>query len=543
MNVALEIAFGLLGGLGLFLFGMKLLTEGLQKAAGNKLKTMLENFTNRPIKGVLVGAFITSIVQSSSITTVTIVGLINAGLMNLTQAISVIMGANIGTTVTAQLVAFNIGKYALPIIALGTALMFFAKKKKYYYYAQIFLGFGILFLGMNFMKQGASPLQDYPLFINALASFGEVVILGILAGAIFTEIIQSSTATTGIVLALAMENVIGLKAAIAIVIGANIGTTISAILASIGTSLSAKRAAMAHVMFNVIGAIVFLPLINVLIYLVTNISGDLPRQIANAHTIFNITMTFVMIPFIPLLAKICKKFIPGKEIRMESGSKYLDKRLLNTPAVAIGQALKELERMAILTIDTLEKSVQAFLHGEKKNIHLIEKKEEVIDSIHKDLHYYLRKIQNEKTLTKKDSKKAASILHTTHDIERVGDHATNLLELAEKKISRKIKFSKQAQEELKLVSEEAIQSYKLAIGAVYRNNKRMAIDATKLEDRIDGHLERFELHHIDRVKKKIDHASSDILFIGALKNLERVSDHANNIAKTVILEGLKGKTK
>jgi phosphate:Na+ symporter len=340
------IIFGLVGGLALFLFGMKLLSEGLQKAAGNRLKNILQNLTNRPIKGIAAGAFITSIIQSSSITTVTIIGLINAGLMTLTQAVSVIMGANIGTTITAQLVAFKIGKYALPIIAVGTLLLFIAKKKKYYYIAQIFLGFGILFLGMSTMSKGAVPLREIPFFINMLTNFGEVVLLGILAGAVFTGIIQSSSATTGLVIALSMEQVIGLKAAIAIIIGANIGTCVTALLASLSSSISAKRAAMIHILFNIIGVAIFIPLIPILTQITQAISGELPRQIANAHTIFNVTNTFVMVPFIPLLVFLVKKIIPGKEYKVDNGVKYLDKRLLNTPALAIAQAQKELSRMA-----------------------------------------------------------------------------------------------------------------------------------------------------------------------------------------------------
>ena len=533
-NLALNILFGLVGGLALFLYGMKLLSEGLQKAAGNKLKTIFEHLTSRPIKGIMTGAFITSLVQSSSITTVTLVGLINAGLITLTQAITVIMGANIGTTITAQLVAFKIGKYSLPIIAMGTLFLFLAKKKKYYYLAQIFLGFGILFLGMDIMGKGAAPLREFPFFIDMLISFGEIVLLGVLAGAFFTAIIQSSSATTALVISLSMENIIGIKAAVAIIIGANIGTCVTALLASISTSLSARRAAFAHTLFNILGAVIFLPLINILIKITTFLSGELPRQIANAHTIFNITTTFLMVPFIPLLVIAVKKLVPGKEHKVDHDTKFLDKRLLNTPAIAIAQANKEMQRMASLTIEMLEESTKTFLENKKDMIQLVSKKEEAVDNIHNQMDYYLKKI-SESSITKQQSKKVADLFHVINDIERVGDHATNLIELAEKKLDAKLHFSKQAQEELEIVSDETIKSYKLAIQAMNKKDKKLAMEASKLEDKIDDQVERFEMNHLKRLKKKACNPALGIVFVEVLKNLERVSDHANNIASSVIL--------
>lgn len=529
------IIFGLVGGLALFLFGMKLLSEGLQKAAGNKLKSMLRNLTDRPIKGIMTGGLITSLIQSSSITTVTIVGLIHAGLMTLPQAITVIMGADIGTTITAQLVAFKIGKYALPIIAVGTAFLFLAKKKKYHYMAQIFLGFGILFLGMDIMSKGAAPLQEFPFFVNMLTSFGDMVFLGVLAGAVFTGIIQSSSATTGLVIALGIENIIGLKAAIAIIIGANIGTCVTALLASLSTtSLSAKRAAMAHILIKVIGALVFIPLVDVLVQTAQFTSRNLPRQIANAHTIFNVATVFILVPFIPLLIRILKKIVPGIEHKVDNDIKYLDKRLLHTPAVAISQTHKELRRMAQLSIEMVQESIEAFLQNKKSLIELVMKKEEAVDALNHHMDYYLKRVA-EKPLTPAESKSVAGMFHTINDIERVGDHATNIVELAERKIKEKLKFSKQAQKELRIVAEETVQSYKAAIEAMQKNNKALAKKASKLEEKIDDQLEVFEANHIQRLKRKECDPTSGIIFVEALINLERISDHANNIAGSVLL--------
>ena len=538
--VITTIIFGLVGGLALFLYGMKILSDGLQKAAGNKLKSMLKNLTNRPIKGILTGAFITSLIQSSSITTVTIVGLISAGLMNLPQAITVIMGADIGTTITAQLVAFKVGKYSLPIIAIGTIFLFLAKKKKFHYLAQVFLGFGILFLGMDIMSKGAAPLKEFPFFINMLTSFGDVVLLGVLAGAIFTGIIQSSSATTGLVIALGIENIINLKAAVAIIIGANIGTCVTALLASLSTtSLSAKRAAVAHIIIKVIGAMVFIPLIHILVQTAVFTSQNLPRQIANAHTMFNVATVFILVPFIPLLLKLLKKIVPGEEYAVDNEMKYLDKRLLHTPAVAIAQARKELRRMAQLTIEMVDESIQAFLADKKDLIKLVIKKEDAVDDLNHHIDYYLKKISEQKSITKKESKLVASMFHTISDIERVGDHATNITELAERKIRERLRFSKQAQKELKLVAEETLRSYKLSIEAINKNDKKLAKEASNLEEKIDDQLEQFEANHIKRLKNKICNPNSGIIFVEALINLERISDHANNIAGSILLTDLK----
>ena len=529
-----EIIFGIAGGLALFLFGMKLLSEGLQKAAGNRLKSMLEHLTDRPIKGIFTGGFITSLIQSSSITTVTIVGLINAGIMNLTQSIAVIMGADIGTTITAQLVAFKVGKYALPIIAIGTAFLFLAKKKKYYYLAQVFLGFGILFLGMETMSMGAAPLREFPVFIDMLSNFGEVALLGVLAGAIFTGIIQSSSATTALIIAMSMEGVIGLRAAIAIIIGANIGTCVTALLASISTpSLSAKRAAAGHILIKIIGAAVFIPLIDVLMKVSLASSQQLPRQIANAHTIFNVITVFMLVPFIPLIVKILKKIVPGREYKIDTDSMFLDKRLLNTPAVAINQAKKELKRMAKLSIEMLKDCREALMDGKKDPIHLVSRKEEAIDNIHHSMDNYLKSI-SEKPLTSDQSKIIASMLHTNHDIERVGDHANNLMELFEKKTKSKLHFSPNAHKELKEVFDKSIRSYEDSINALNKNDKELALEASKLESRIDLLVENFESNHMERLKKNICNPESGVIFVEILRNLERISDHANNIASSVI---------
>ncbi|MDD5086861.1 MAG: Na/Pi cotransporter family protein [Candidatus Nanoarchaeia archaeon] len=529
----LTIVFGIFGGLALFLYGILLLSEGLQKAAGKKLKTILEKLTDRPIKGVFGGALITAIIQSSSITTVTLVGLINAGLMTLESSVGVIIGSNIGTTITAQLIAFKIGKYALPVIALGVLLFLTAKNRKTHYLGQILLGFGILFLGMNLMSEGARPLGESAFFLNMIKNFSNTPILGVLAGAIFTGIIQSSSATSGLVIAMGMENIIDLRAAIAIMIGANIGTCVTVLIASIGSSISSKRAALIHLFFNIFGAIIFIPFISPFINLVSLTSTNLPRQIANAHTLFNVSTTLLILPLIFILIKIVKKIIPGKDIKIYNGTKFLEKRLLNTPSIALSQAGKETIRMAMITKSMLNESKRAFLEDNKELANVVIKKEEAVDEIFRALNDYLEEI-SQKPLNKKDAKKLAILSHGISDIERVGDHANNIVELFERKKKEKLKFSKYAMDELKEMFEKVEKVYEKAVIALKDDDKNIAEEIDEIEDEVDKKEKHFEENHIKRLRKKICNPSSGIIFVDTLRNLERISDHATNIGNAVI---------
>jgi phosphate:Na+ symporter len=527
------VIFGIFGGLALFLYGIMLLSEGLQKAAGKNLKKIIEKLTNRPIKGIFGGALITAIIQSSSITTVTLVGLINAGLMTLEQAVGVIIGSNIGTTITAQLVALKVGKYALPIIAIGVLLLFTARKRKTSYIGQILLGFGILFLGMNLMSEGAGPLRESAFFLNMIKNFSDIPLLGVLAGAIFTGIIQSSSATSGLVIAMGMENVIDLKAAIAIIIGANIGTCITVIIASIGSSISSKRAALIHLFFNIFGAIIFIPFIAPFMRLVSITSASLPRQIANAHTMFNVSTTLIVLPLIFILIKIVKRILPGQVIKVDKGTKFLEKRVLNTPSIALSQAGKETIRMAMITKSMLNDSKKVFLENKKELVHVVVKKEEAVDEIFRALNNYLEEI-SQKSLNKKDAKRLTILSHSVNDIERVGDHANNIVELFERKRKEKLKFSKYAVNELKEMFEKVENVYEKAIIALRDDDKNIAGQIDELEDEVDKKEKQFEENHIKRLRKKICNPSSGIIFVDTLRNLERISDHATNIGNAVI---------
>ena len=358
------------GGLGLFLYGMKIMGDGLENASGEKLKKIFEKITSNPIKGVATGAIITGVIQSSSATTVMVVGFVNAGLMNLYQAAAVIMGANIGTTITAQLIAFKLDAIIPIFLGVGSLTILFSKGKKARETGNIILGFGILFLGMELMKNTMSPLAESPAFATLIMKLEGNTLLGILTGALMTAVIQSSSASTGILVALASTGALPLGVAIPILFGNNIGTCITALLSSIGTSKNAKKAALIHIFFNIFGTIIFIPLINPLIHIVQTISPsgstDIKRQIANAHTIFNITNTIIMVPFIKYLVLLVNKIIPGEDEVQTKGVKYIDDRLLETPVIAVGQTTKEVIRMANLAKDNVQLAMMCFVNNDEK---------------------------------------------------------------------------------------------------------------------------------------------------------------------------------
>ncbi|MFQ6136303.1 MAG: Na/Pi cotransporter family protein [Candidatus Hydrothermarchaeales archaeon] len=529
----MPIIFGLVGGLALFLYGIYLLSEGLQKAAGDRLKEMLEKMTDRPIKGVVIGATVTSIIQSSSITTVVVIGLINAGLLNLEQSLGVIMGANIGTTVTAQLVAFKVGMYALPMIAIGFVLFFF-KRKKYVYIGQVILGFGLLFLGMNFMKDAVLPLRSDPFSINSLASFGRYPLLGISASAIFTGIIQSSSATTALVVAMGMAEVITLRSAIPLILGANIGTTVTVLLASIGSRLSSKRAAIAHLIFNIIGVLIFLPFLSPFGRLVTLTSPNLPRQIANAHTIFNVATTLILLPFVGVLVIIVTRLLPGEVIKIDRGAKFLDERTLSTPSLALSQASRETARMAKIASEMLELGMKAFESGDKKIFLTVRKEEEVVDELHNHIEKYLTRIA-EKDLSKDHSRIHATLTHSITDIERVADHAHNIMELAEKKFDDKLIFSKFADEELHTAFKKVKDGYEKAIKVLEDGDEELGKMVLDIEREVDVMEREFEENHYKRLREGICRPEAGPVFVDMLRNLERISDHSHNIVNAVLI--------
>jgi len=529
-----EIIFGLVGGLGLFIYGIREMSEGLHKASGERMRRILHNFTGHPIKGVTVGAGITSLVQSSSATTVMVVGFVNAGLMTLVQALGVIFGANIGTTITAQLIAFKLTDYALPVIGLGMFAMLFGRRKLHKNIGEFLLGFGILFLGLSILTSVVKPLGQYPQFNNILLSFSRNPILGIMAAAGVTALFQSSSITTGMIISLAMAGLINLPTALPLILGCNIGTCITALIASIGTGISAKRASLAHIMFNVFGVVVVLPFLGVFDRLVSFTSTDIPRQIANAHTFFNVINTLIFLPFLRPFANLLNRMIKSKDGEEETEylPKYLERHLLNTPPIAIDAAIKEIIRTLGITQKMVYSSMQSFFKNDSKSLDKIARREEAVDSLREAITNYLVNLMQQE-LGAGESRKIPALIHVVNDVERIGDHAENLRDLAEQKIESRMSFSSLAAEELKRMYEDIdsmINSSTKALSNTDVNEARVVLEK---ETHINTLRDRFKESHVRRLEKGDCNVLSGVVFLDIVSNLEKIGDHLTNVAQAV----------
>ncbi|RKL63430.1 Na/Pi cotransporter family protein [Thermoanaerobacteraceae bacterium SP2] len=531
--MTLDSIFTLFGGLGLFIYGMRLMGEGLERAAGDRLKVLLELLTRNRVLGVLVGTIVTSIIQSSSATTVMVVGLVNAGLMDLMQAVGVIMGANIGTTMTAQLIAFKFTKLALPAIGLGTAVHLFGKHKTQKFIGQVILGFGLLFFGMQTMEVALKPLAKLPEFISFMASFGKTPLLGVLAGFLTTGIVQSSSATIGILQALADQGVVNISIALPILFGDNIGTCVTALLSSIGTNVTARRAALIHLTFNVIGTIIFLFILPLVQILVSYTSTDPVRQIANAHTFFNVTNTVIQLPFSFLLVKLVTHIIPGSPEVVERGVKYIDDRLLETPSIALVQVKREIGRMGYLALETLRDTINIFLYYNEQKGKLAREKESVINDLARTTTRYLA-LLSRRSLSTGESDQITDMINAVNDMERVGDHAMNILELAEYKEEHRLTFSNEAVSELVEISSKAQDTFRMAIDAFLNGDKKLSNIIIENEEEIDSMERKLRAHHIKRLNEGKCNPSSGVIYLDIINNLERVGDHAFNLASYVL---------
>lgn len=529
--MSITIALQLLGGLGLFLFGIAKMAEGMQNAAGDKLKRILELFTSRPTIAILTGALATMIVQSSSSTTVMVVGFVNAGLMNLTQAVGTIMGANIGTTITAQIVAFKITDIALPLIGIGAILNFLSRRKAVQNIGLGILGFGMLFYGMEIMSGSIAPLREYEPFINMLVRFGQNPLLGVLAGALFTLIIQSSSATTGVAIALSLQGLIDLPSGIALTLGANIGTCITALLASIGTSVTAKRAAVAHVMFNFFGAVLFLVLIKPFASIVAHTGSTVARQLANAHTIFNVTNTVLLFPFINQFVALIERIIPGEDYGPGTKPQFLDRNILHTPAAIIA-ATRETLRMCDISLEMLNESFQSFLTGDQDLMESVLVKEETINKLEREIVSYLTAAADN-PWTPKQHQKITSLIHSAHDVERVADLSTNIVELAQAKSKHYVKLSDTAVEELQTMFAKVESIYARAIEVLRTEKVKAAENLIAEDDEVDRMEKEFRDSHIRRLNEGKCHPEAGVLYLDVISTLERVADHGTNLAEAV----------
>ncbi len=530
-----EMILALAGGLALFLYGMQNMSDGLRKAAGDKMRRILEALTTKAVFGVLIGTFVTALIQSSSATTVMVIGFVNAGLMTLKQAIGVIMGANIGTTVMGQIIAFNITKFILPIIAVGVAINFLGKSKTSKYFGQIFLGFGILMLGMGVMAEAMQPLAESPKFVALMRDLSHRPLLGLMIGIIFTAIIQASGATIGILIALSTGGLITIEAALPILLGTNIGTCITAVLASIGRSLTAKRAAGAHVLFNIIGSLLFLLFINQFAGLIKLLSQDTARQIANAHTLFNIINTMIFLPFVNQFAGLVTKMLPGEEEVIIKGPIYLDQRMLTTPAIGLSLATKEIVRMANIAYQMVIDAMESFVKKDEAKVQLVLDQEDLVDDLADKITTYLAQLAQTE-MTSALSKKHTGLLHCVTDIERIGDHAENIVEMSMVRIEENLPFSEQALGELARFNYLVEKTYLQAINALQHDNHDEARKTQMLEKQIDVLEKELRRSHISRLNTGKCFPGSGVVFLDIISNLERVGDHANNIAVSVLGE-------
>ena len=530
----MEIALPVLGGLGLFLYGMNLMGTGLQKAAGNKLKRLIEVLTNNRIMGVIVGAMVTMVVQSSSATTVMVIGFVNAGIMSLTQAVGVIMGANIGTTITAQLIAFNLTDYAPLAVAIGVAIWVATSKKKSKDFAEILIGFGILFIGMDMMGSGLKPLADMPAFEKIMISLKNPL-LAMLVGLGLTTIVQSSSASIGLLQALASQGLLGIDIAFPILFGDNIGTTTTALISSVGANKTAKRAAIIHFLFNATGTIIFMTLLRGPVEaLVTRISpNDIQRQIANAHTLFNIVNVVIQLPFAGLLVKAANALVPGDDKEDVREAKFLDFRIIETPTIALGQARKEIMRMASFVQDNLAKAKSAIADEKYEDIYYVLEQEQKINKLQRELTDYLVMLSNA-PISREEHKQVNIFFNIINDIERVGDHAENLVELAEEKRNSKLVFTDEAIEEMHNIFGKCEDAFKKASEAFTKDDTSIAKEVLALEEQVDALETQYRTNHISRLNQGQCQTTPGIIFLDAISNLERVADHAYNIAMFVL---------
>ncbi len=552
-----QLLFGLLGGLGMFLFGMRIMSEGLQKIAGDKMRKILTALTNNRIIGALVGIAVTAIIQSSSATTVMVVGFVNAGLLSLVQSIGVVLGANIGTTITAQLIAFKVTKFALPAIGLGVGLTLFSKNKKYVYIGEIILGFGLLFFGLSTMKQAFDPLKTSEDFRQLFLLVGDYKLLGVMIGTLLTVIVQSSSATIGITLALASSGLVSFEASVALILGENIGTTITANIAAIGTNLAAKRTAFSHFLFNIIGVLYMLIFFPIFIKFVSSITpgnadfviqtqaqadsfsaaiGDKPyiaRHIANTHTFFNILNTIIFLPLIGVLAKLSTLIIRGEEDLEPLQVKFIDDRVLNTPPVAIGQARRETKRMAQITLEMLKETNLFLKDGDYKKISGLEKKEDLVDILQRKIMDFVVKL-SQKSISTETSKSIGSLMNMVNDLERIGDHCENLWKLGIRKAEGKIIFSHMGENEVSKIAEKTRDFLQFIIDAMEKEDKTIGVKALEYEDTIDNLEESMRMNHIARLNTGECAVQPGLIFIDMLHSYEKIGDHAYNVSEAII---------
>jgi phosphate:Na+ symporter len=547
-----EIIFLFIGGLGLLLFGLHFMSDGLQSAAGDKIRKFLEKGTRTPLRGVLTGTLVTGLIQSSSATTVLTVGLVNAQLLTLRQAIGVILGANLGTTITAYLIGFNLYDYVLPIVALGALLYLAPKQNSFKMIGQALLGFGILLFGLNLMGEGMKPLADVAFITNLMAGIDNNSLTGLVMGIIFTILVQSSGATIGVLQQMALNGVVTFHQAVPILFGANVGTTITALLAGMGASVTAKRAALTHFLLNIFGLVIFLPLflfgifdkfiiwLTNVILMIPGLGGtwetlNIKLQIAQTHGIYNLSNVIILIPLITVLAYLVTQLIPDRD---EDGDdpykpKYIDHRLLNNPSVALAQAKRETMQMGLIAYNAFNNAVDYFNNPQEALLKKGEVLENAINRLEREITDYVV-LTSRKSLSKEESNSASIILQSLNDIERIGDHCDNIIEQADYATRHQVRLSGEAREEMDNIISVTKDTILLSYRALEKQDKSVASQVLGYEEKIDELQAAYRKNHIRRLNEGICNGNNGAVFLDLLVNLERIGDHCRNIAEYVL---------
>lgn len=523
-------------GIGLFLYGITAMGEGLEYAAGSKMKKILGALTKNRLLAVLVGTLVTALIQSSSATTVMVVGFVNAGLMNLAQAVGVIMGANIGTTVTSVLIAMDLGMIAPVALFLGVFVMLFVKKDLIKRIAQTIAGFGMLFVGMELMAYGMAPLGESEIFTYFMTNYSNPLV-GLLIGLVLTAIIQSSSASIGILQALAVQGLVPIEFAVYILLGQNIGTCVTALLSSVGSKTNSKRTAVMHLLFNVFGSVLFLLITAFTPYtdLLAKISDNVSVQISAAHIIFNVVSTVILFPFANVLIKAACVLVPDKEPEdSKLEFKFYDSHLLNTPPVAVEQIGKEVVRMAYLARDNFDRAAQALINNDTSKGEKVKSVEEVINFLNHGITRHLVKI-NALDLDYSDAKYIGRLFHVVNDIERIGDHAVNLNEAVVVRSSEKLAISEEAVAELETMRKCVVDLLNASIASFEK--QELTVEEAKrietLETVSDNLKERYQDAHLRRLNEEHCETRAGMMFVNTLIDFERVGDHSKNIAFAV----------
>ena len=538
-----SIILPFIGGLGMFIYGMQIMAQGLENAAGSKMKSLLEVLTKNKFFGVLLGAFITAVIQSSSATTVMVVGFVNAGIMNLTQAMGVILGATIGTTVTGWLVssvewakALSPANIAPVAVMIGVIVMLTGKRRSTKDISSIIVGFGILFIGITTMSDAVEPLQQSEAFCNLFVTLGHSPFLGIVAGALVTAVIQSSSASVGILQSLAAAGLVPFNAAVYIIMGQNIGTCVTAIMSSIGAKKTAKTAAVMHLLFNIIGTIIFSVVAIVFFKVINPGFGEgliTQTEISTVHTIFNIGTTILLFPVSDWIIKLAKKLEREDSDDVDEGQVLLDDRMLETPSIALQSTVSEMVRMGHVVRETMDRTRDVLITKKREEIEKIREEETIADGLCKGITEYAIKL-NTLSINEKEHQEVASILQIVSDIERVSDYCENISEFAENLKDQKASFSEIAREEIQQMEDVCIDCFRYAIEALEERSKEKAMKVIEKESQADELEIALRTAHMKRLARNECSTESGIVFLDALVCLERISDHARNIAEEIL---------